>query len=391
MRIALGVHGWDIDAALRMYRYMADEVVSFATPTRFNAGTPNGQLSSCFLNKIRKDSVEGIYDTIRECARCSKYAGGVGTAISDVRSKGSYVKGSNGRANGIVPMLRNFNATARYIDQGGGKRKGAFSVYLEPWHDDVFDFLELKKGFGESPELRTLDLYTALWIPDLLMRRAKEGLAWSLFTPSTAPGLTGVWGSEFEALYERYESEGRAVRTVRATDVMVAFAESFGETGMPYPMFKDACNRKSNHQHLGTITNSNLCTEVVQYCSTKETATCNLASIALPKMVDRARARFDHQRLRETVRQLVRDLNAIIDRNRYFSKRMRRSNMRHRPMGIGVQGLADVFQIMRMPWESEEARTLNREIFETIYYAALEESNAMAAEVGAYESYPGSP
>jgi ribonucleoside-diphosphate reductase alpha chain len=388
MRVAIGIHMNDIEAAIETYNLMSEKWFTHATPTLFNAGTPKPQLSSCFLLTMREDSVDGIYDTLKQCAKISQSAGGIGLSIHNIRATGSYIKGTNGTSNGIVPMLRVFNDTARYIDQGGGKRKGAFAIYLEPWHADIFDFLQLKKNHGKE-ELRARDLFYALWIPDLFMKRVEANEEWSLFCPNESPGLADCYGEEFERLYERYEREGRARKVVRAQDLWFEILEAQTETGVPYMLYKDHCNRKSNQKNLGTIKSSNLCTEIIEYTSKDEVAVCNLASLALPKFVHEGK--FDHQKLYEVTKVVTRNLNKIIDINYYPVEEARRSNMRHRPIGLGVQGLADVFIMLRMPFDSEEARGLNIDIFETIYYAAVEASMELAQKLGPYESYQGSP
>jgi ribonucleoside-diphosphate reductase subunit M1 len=411
MRVSVGIHKENLEAAVETYHLMSTRWFTHASPTLFNAGTPRPQLSSCFLIAMKDDSIEGIYDTLKECASISKSAGGIGLHLHNVRCTNSYIRGTNGTSNGIVPMLRVFNDTARYVDQGGGKRKGAFAVYLEPWHGDIFEWLELRKNHGKE-EARARDLFYGLWVPDLFMKRVEANAEWSLFCPNEAEGLADCWGEEFEALYERYEEEGKAVKTVKAQELWFAILSAQIETGNPYMLFKDSCNRKSNQQNLGTIKCSNLCTEIVEYTSSEETAVCNLASIALnrfvvPKEVLEAGAprpagklrgskgaegrAYDHQRLFEIARVVTRNLNCIIDVNHYPVETARRSNMRHRPIGIGVQGLADAFILLGMPFESEEAKQLNREIFETIYYAALRTSCDLAREEGAYETYEGSP
>ena len=389
MRAALGIHGEDIDAAIETYNLMSEKWFIHATPTLFNAGTPKPQLSSCFLLSMTDDSISGIFETLARCARISQSAGGIGVSIHNIRAKGSYIKGTGGTSNGIVPMLRVFNDTARYVDQGGGKRKGAFAVYLEPWHADVLDFLELKKNHGKE-ELRARDLFYAMWIPDLFMERVKKDEEWSLFCPNEAPGLYDSYGGAFEALYHKYEKEGRARKTVRAQELWFSILESQIETGTPYILYKDAANRKSNQKNLGTIRSSNLCTEIMEYTSPDEVAVCNLASISLPKFVKEDQT-FDFDRLYEITRVITRNLNRIIDVNYYPIPEAERSNMRHRPIGIGVQGLADAFIKMRFPFESPEAKKLNKDIFETIYFAALTESLAQAKADGHYETFPGSP
>jgi ribonucleoside-diphosphate reductase alpha chain len=389
MRVAVGIHQSDIPSAIKTYELMSEKWYTHATPTLFNAGTPKPQLSSCFLLSLKQDSIDGIYDTLKQTAKISQSAGGIGLSIHNVRATGSYIRGTNGTSNGVVPMLRVFNDTARYVDQGGGKRKGSFAIYLEPWHADIFDFLDLKKNHGKE-ELRARDLFYALWIPDLFMKRVEENGKWSLFCPNEAPGLHDCWGDEFEALYRRYEQEDRARKTVDAQELWFAILESQIETGTPYMLYKDAANRKSNQQNLGTIRSSNLCTEIIEYTSADEVAVCNLASVALPRFVT-PDLQFDHQKLYEITYMVTRNLNKVIDVNYYPVEEARRSNMRHRPIGIGVQGLADVFILMRHPFESPEARQLNREIFETLYFASMSASCDLAREEGAYESYPGSP
>ncbi len=388
MRVAVGIHGEDIDAALETYNLMSERWFIHATPTLFNAGTPKPQLSSCFLLSMTEDSIEGIFETLKRCALISQSAGGIGLSIHNIRATGSYIKGTGGSSNGIVPMLRVFNDTARYVDQGGGKRKGAFAVYLEPWHADIFEFLDLKKNHGKE-ELRARDLFYALWVPDLFMERVKNDEEWSLFCPNEAPGLFDVYGAQFEALYTRYEREGRQRRTVRARELWNAILESQIETGTPYILYKDAANEKSNQKNLGTIRSSNLCTEIIEYTSPDEVAVCNLASIALPKFV--CEGKFDFGRLYEITRVVTRNLNRIIDINYYPIPQAERSNRRHRPIGIGVQGLADAFILMGLPFDSEGARRLNRDIFETIYFAAVTESCHLAEKYGPYETFAGSP
>ncbi|MFM7496865.1 MAG: ribonucleoside-diphosphate reductase subunit alpha, partial [Bacteroidota bacterium] len=389
MRVAVGIHKENIASALHTYELLSERWFTHATPTLFNAGTPKPQLSSCFLLSLQDDSIDGIYDTLKQTAKISQSAGGIGLSIHNLRATGSYIKGTNGTSNGIVPMLRVFNDTARYVDQGGGKRKGSFAIYLEPWHSDIFDFLELKKNHGKE-ELRARDLFYALWIPDLFMKRVEQNAEWSLFCPNEAPGLHECWGEEFEKLYLRYEKEERARKTIKAQDLWFAILESQIETGTPYMLYKDACNSKSNQQNLGTIKSSNLCTEIVEYTSADEVAVCNLASIALPRFI-KPDLTFDHQRLFEITQTITRNLNRIIDINYYPVPEARNSNFRHRPIGIGIQGLADVFITMRYPFESEEAAALNREIFETIYFGAMTASMELAKEHGTYESYAGSP
>jgi ribonucleoside-diphosphate reductase alpha chain len=389
MRAAMGIHGTDIDAAIETYQLMSEKWFIHATPTLFNAATPKPQLSSCFLLSMTEDSISGIFETLSRCAKISQSAGGIGLSIHNIRAKGSYIKGTGGTSNGIIPMLRVFNDTARYVDQGGGKRKGAFAVYLEPWHADIFEFLELKKNHGKE-ELRARDLFYAMWIPDLFMERVKADGEWSLFCPDEAPGLYDSYGGEFEALYHKYEQEGKARKVVKAQDLWFSVLESQIETGTPYILYKDAANRKSNQKNLGTIRSSNLCTEIMEYTSKDEVAVCNLASISLAKFV-REDATYDFDRLYEISRVVTRNLNKVIDINYYPIPEARNSNMRHRPIGIGVQGLADAFIKMRFPFDSPEARKLNRDIFETIYFAALTESCELAEKEGTYESYKGSP
>ncbi len=389
MRVAVGIHGSDIPAAIETYNLMSEKWFTHATPTLFNAGTPKPQLSSCFLLTMKDDSIDGIYDTLKQCAKISQSAGGIGLSIHNIRAKGSYIKGTGGTSNGVVPMLRNFDMTARYVDQGGGKRKGSFAVYLEPWHADVFDFLNLKKNHGKD-ELRARDLFYAMWIPDLFMQRVENNEMWSLFCPNEAPGLSEVWGEDFERLYQKYESENKFRRQVKAQDLWFEILESQIETGTPYILYKDSANRKSNQKNLGTIKSSNLCTEIIEYTSPDEVAVCNLASIALPKFVTED-GKFDHQKLYEITKVATRNLNKVIDVNYYPIEEARRSNMRHRPIGLGVQGLADAFIMLRMPFDSEEARGLNRDIFETIYFAAMEASMEEAKQNGPYETFKGSP
>ncbi|XP_032878072.1 ribonucleoside-diphosphate reductase large subunit isoform X1 [Amblyraja radiata] len=389
MRVSVGIHKRDIDAAIETYNLLSERWFTHASPTLFNAGTNRPQLSSCFLLTMRDDSIEGIYDTLKQCALISKSAGGIGVAVSCIRARGSYIAGTNGSSNGLVPMLRVYNNTARYVDQGGNKRPGAFAIYLEPWHMDIFDFLELKKNTGKE-EQRARDLFYALWIPDLFMRRVESNQDWSLMCPHDCPGLDDVWGEEFEALYERYEKEGRARKVVKAQQLWYAVIESQTETGTPYMLYKDACNRKSNQQNLGTIKCSNLCTEIVEYSSQNEVAVCNLASLALNMYVTADRS-YDFNKLADVTRVAVKNLNKIIEVNYYPVPEAEYSNKKHRPIGIGVQGLADAFILMRYPFESKEAQTLNIQIFETIYYAALDASCDLAKELGPYESYPGCP
>ena len=389
MRVAVGIHGEDIPAAIETYNLLSEKWFTHATPTLFNAGTPKPQLSSCFLLTMKDDSIDGIYDTLKNCAKISQSAGGIGLSVHNVRAKGSYIKGTGGTSNGIVPMLRNFDMTARYVDQGGGKRKGSFAIYLEPWHADVFDFLDLKKNHGKD-EMRARDLFYAMWIPDLFMKRVENNELWSLFCPNEAPGLADCYGEDFERLYEKYEKEGKFRKQIKAQDLWFEVLESQIETGTPYILYKDAANRKSNQKNLGTIKSSNLCTEIIEYTSPDEIAVCNLASIALQKFVT-PEGKFDHQRLYEITKVATRNLNKVIDVNYYPVPEAKKSNMRHRPIGLGVQGLADAFILLRMPFDSEEARGLNKDIFETIYFAAMEASMELSKELGPYETFKGSP
>jgi ribonucleoside-diphosphate reductase alpha subunit len=396
MRVACGIHADDIRAAIETYDLMSKRYFTHATPTLFNAGTPSPQMSSCFLLTVQSDSITGIYDTLKQCAMISKCAGGIGVAMSNIRASGSYIRGTNGYSNGIVPMLRNFNETARYVDQGGGKRKGSFAMYLEPWHADVYDFLEMKKNHGKE-EQRARDLFYGLWIPDLFMRRVKDNGEWTLFCPNEAydketdKGLIDVWGEEFEAMYTKLEAEGKGRKTVKAQQLWFRILESQMETGTPYMLYKDAANRKSNQQNIGTIHSSNLCTEIIEYTSADEVAVCNLASIALSAYAKGNGEPYDFDGLYNVTKVATRNLNKVIDRNYYPVEEARRSNMRHRPIGLGVQGLADAFMIMRLPFESEAAQRLNEDIFETIYYAACEASCELAERQGAYETFAGSP
>merc|ERR1711920_109032 len=396
MRVACGIHCGDLKKALQTYHLMSQRKFTHATPTLFNAGTPQPQMSSCFLLTMKNDSIDGIYDTLKQCALISKQAGGIGVAVSNVRAAGSYIRGTNGISNGLVPMLRVFNNTARYVDQGGGKRKGSFAMYLEPWHADVFDFLELKKNHGKE-EQRARDLFYALWIPDLFMRRVKEDKDWTLFCPNeaydeeTGKGLMDTWGEEFEQMYERFEAEKKGRKSVKAQQLWFRILESQMETGTPYMLYKDHANRKSNQQNLGTIHCSNLCTEIMEFTSAEEVAVCNLASISLPAFVSEDGKSYDFKGLCDVVKVATRNLNKVIDRNYYPVQEARRSNMAHRPVGLGVQGLADAFLLMRLPFESEGARKLNVDIFETIYFAACDASCDLAELEGPYESFRGSP
>lgn len=388
MRVSVGIHKEDIESAMETYNLMSERWFTHATPTLFNSGTPKPQLSSCFLLTMKGDSIDGIYDTLKQTALISQSAGGIGLSIHNVRATGSYIRGTNGTSNGIVPMLRVFNDTARYVDQGGGKRKGSFAIYLEPWHADIFEFLDLKKNHGKE-ELRARDLFYAMWIPDLFMKRVEAEGEWSLFCPNECPGLADTYGAAFEILFKKYENEGRQRKTIKARELWSAILESQVETGTPYMLYKDACNEKSNQKNLGTIKSSNLCTEIIEYTAPDEVAVCNLASIALPRFVNNGT--FDHQKLFDITYVATKNLNKIIDINYYPVPEARNSNLRHRPIGLGVQGLADAFILLGYPFESEEARLLNREIFETIYYAALTASKDLAKINGPYSSYEGSP
>ena len=394
MRVALGIHGKDLPRVFETYDLMSTGWFIHASPTLYNAGTIRPQMSSCFLLPVADDSIEGIYDTLKQCAVISKYAGGIGMSVHNIRASGSYIHGTNGKSNGIIPMLRVFSSTARYVDQGGGKRKGGFAVYIEPWHADIFDFLNLRKNHGKE-EMRARDIFTALWICDLFMKRVLENEKWTLFCPNEARGLSEVYGEEFNALYEKYEKEeGRGRTTISAQTLWYAILDSQIETGTPYMLYKDACNKKSNHKHLGTIKCSNLCTEIIEYSNANETAVCNLASISLPRFVRRSDGgdTLDHGSLARIVHVVVRNLNKVIDNNHYPTNEALHSNLRHRPIGVGVQGLADVFMMLQLPFESKEALRLNTEIFETIYFAALDASCNLAKEHGnTYQTYNGSP
>ncbi|TFK70963.1 ribonucleotide reductase alpha subunit [Pluteus cervinus] len=388
MRVAVGIHGNDIERAIATYNLMSERYFTHASPTLFNAGTPHPQLSSCFLVCMKDDSIDGIYDTLRNCALISKTAGGIGLNIHCIRATGSYIAGTNGYSNGIVPMLRVYDATARYVDQGGNKRPGAFAIYIEPWHADVMEFLDLRKNHGKE-EVRARDLFYALWIADLFMKRVEADEEWSLFCPNEAPGLADVWGEEFEKLYVQYEKEGRARKTISAQKLWYAILESQIETGGPFMLYKDAANAKSNQRNLGTIKSSNLCTEIIEYSSPDETAVCNLASLALPTFI--TNGKYDFQKLHAVAKVVAFNLNRIIDINYYPIPEARRSNTRHRPIGIGVQGLADTFMALRMPFDSPQAKELNIQIFETIYHAGLEASAEIAEVDGPYETWKGSP
>ena len=389
MRVAIGIHGHDIDHVLETYDALSKGLFIHATPTLFNAGTPRPQMSSCFLIANKEDSIDGIYDTVKECARISKWAGGIGLHVHDVRANKSHIRGTNGTSDGIIPMLRVYNSTARYVNQAG-RRKGSIAVYLEPWHADILDFLEIRLNQGDE-EARCRDLFSAMWIPDLFMKRVESDGNWSLFCPDQAKGLSDVYGKEFEDLYEKYESEGIATKVVPASEIWKAIIKSQSETGTPYMLYKDACNEKSNHKHVGTIKSSNLCTEILEFTDKEETAVCNLASIALPKYVDVEKKEFNHEELHRVTKMVTRNLNKVIDKNFYPTENGKRSNMRHRPIGIGVQGLADVFIMLRMTFGSEESRKLNIDIFETIYHASLESSCELAEMYGPYETFKGSP
>jgi len=388
MRVSIGIHKEDIDAAIETYDLMSQKWFTHATPTLFNAGTPKPQMSSCFLLTTKDDSISGIYDTLTQCAKISQSAGGIGLSIHNIRATGSYIRGTNGTSNGIVPMLKVFNDTARYVDQGGGKRKGSFAIYLEPWHADVFDFLDLKKNHGKE-ENRARDLFYAMWTPDLFMKRVEEGGDWTLMCPDECPGLSDVWGEKFEKLYTKYEKEGKGKKTIKAQELWFKIMESQIETGTPYMLYKDAANSKSNQQNLGTIKSSNLCTEIMEYTAPDEVAVCNLASIALPMFVKEGK--FDFNKLFEITYVATKNLNKIIDNNYYPVPEAKNSNLRHRPIGLGVQGLADAFILMRHAFDSPEAKLLNKQIFETIYYASLTASKDLAKIDGTYESYKGSP
>ncbi len=388
MRVSVGIHKEDVASAIKTYHLMSERWFTHATPTLFNAGTPKAQMSSCFLLTMKDDSIDGIYDTLKQCAKISQSAGGIGLAIHNIRATGSYIKGTNGTSNGIIPMLRVFNDTARYVDQGGGKRKGSFAIYLEPWHADIFDFLDLRKNHGKE-ENRARDLFFALWTNDLFMERVESDGDWTLMCPNECPGLSDCYGEEFRALYTRYEKENKGRKTIKAQELWFAILESQIETGTPYMLYKDACNEKSNQKNLGTIKSSNLCTEIVEYTAPDEVAVCNLASIALPKFVEKGK--FDFDKLFEITYQATINLNRIIDNNYYPVPEAKNSNLRHRPIGLGVQGLADAFILMRYPFTSDEAKQLNKDIFETIYYAALTASKDLAKVEGPYQTYKGSP
>lgn len=388
MRVAVGIHLDDLESALETYDLMSKMFFTHATPTLFNSGTPKPQMSSCFLLTMKDDSIEGIYDTLKQTAKISQSAGGIGLSIHNIRATGSYIAGTNGTSNGIVPMLKVFNDTARYVDQGGGKRKGSFAMYVEPWHADIMSFLDLKKNHG-AEELRARDLFYAMWIPDLFMKRVEADAEWTLMCPNECPGLFDMYGDEFEAAYERFEAEGKGRKTIKARQLWEKILESQIETGTPYMLYKDACNRKSNQKNLGTIRSSNLCTEILEYTSPDEVAVCNLASIAIPKFVKNGE--FDHKELFKITKRVIRNLNKVIDRNYYPVKEAENSNFRHRPVGLGIQGLADTFIKMRLPFTSDEAKQLNQEIFETLYFASVTASMELAKEEGPYSTYEGSP
>jgi ribonucleoside-diphosphate reductase alpha chain len=388
MRVSVGIHLNDIKNALETYELMSKKYFTHATPTLFNAGTPKPQMSSCFLLTMKDDSIDGIYDTLKQTAKISQSAGGIGLSIHNVRATGSYIRGTNGTSNGIVPMLRVFNDTARYVDQGGGKRKGSFAIYVEPWHADIFDFLELKKNHGKE-EMRARDLFYAMWIPDLFMKRVEQGADWTLMCPNECPGLCDVHSEAFEELYTSYEAQGKGRKTVKARELWDKIVESQIETGTPYMLYKDAANRKSNQKNLGTIRSSNLCTEILEYTSPDEIAVCNLASLSLPMFVEKGE--FNHKKLFDVTKHVTKNLNKVIDRNYYPVQEAENSNMRHRPVGLGVQGLADAFIMLRLPFASDEAKKLNQEIFETIYFAAVTASMELAKVEGPYSSYQGSP
>ena len=388
MRVSIGIHKEDVDTAIETYNLMSKKYFTHATPTLFNAGTPKPQMSSCFLLSMKEDSIDGIYDTLKQCAKISQSAGGIGLSIHNVRAMGSYIRGTNGTSNGIVPMLKVFNDTARYVDQGGGKRKGSFAVYIEPWHPDIMEFLDLKKNHGKE-EMRARDLFYAMWIPDLFMKRVEENKTWTLMCPNECPGLYDSYGEDFEKKYKAYEKADKGQKTIKARVVWEKILESQIETGTPYMLYKDSCNMKSNQKNLGVIRSSNLCTEILEYTSKDEIAVCNLASISLPMFVEDGT--FNHQRFNEVTKTVTRNLNKVIDHNYYPVKEAKNSNVRHRPIGLGVQGLADAFIMMRLPFTSDKARELNQEIFETLYFASLEASMELAKKEGPYSSFKGSP
>lgn len=388
MRVSVGIHPDNMEAAIETYNLMSKKYFTHATPTLFNSGTPKPQMSSCFLLTMKDDSIDGIYDTLKQTAKISQSAGGIGLSIHNIRATGSYISGTNGTSNGVVPMLRVFNDTARYVDQGGGKRKGSFAIYLEPWHADIFDFLDLKKNHGKE-EMRARDLFYAMWISDLFMKRVQDDATWTLMCPNECPGLYDVYGDDFDALYTKYEQEGKGRKTIKARELWEKILESQIETGTPYMLYKDAANKKSNQKNLGTIRSSNLCTEILEYTSEDEVAVCNLASIALPMFIKDGK--YDHEALFKVTKRVTKNLNKVIDRNYYPVVEAENSNMRHRPIGLGVQGLADAFIKLRLPFTSDEAKQLNQEIFETIYFAAVTASMEIAKEDGAYSTFEGSP
>jgi ribonucleoside-diphosphate reductase alpha chain len=393
MRVAIGIHMEDIDEAIETYELMSKKIFTHATPTLFNSGTPKPQMSSCFLLQIQEDSIDGIYDTLKQTAKISQSAGGIGLSIHNVRATGSYIRGTNGTSNGIVPMLKVYNDTARYVDQGGGKRKGSFAIYMEPWHADVFNFLDLRKNTG-AEEMRARDLFYAMWIPDLFMKRVEEDGNWTLMCPNECPHLFDTYGDEFEKLYTGYEAVGKGRKTIKARELWEKILEAQIETGNPYMLYKDAANRKSNQKNLGTIRSSNLCTEIMEYTAKDEVAVCNLASIAIPMFVEeneKGEKFFNHKKLFTVTKKITKNLDTVIDRNYYPVKEAENSNFRHRPIGLGIQGLADAFIMLRMPFTSDEAKKLNEEIFETIYFAAVTSSMEMAKVKGTYTTYKGSP
>tara|TARA_B100001175_G_scaffold316610_1_gene330990 strand:+ start:35 stop:2383 length:2349 start_codon:yes stop_codon:yes gene_type:complete len=390
MRVSIGIHGNDLERVKETYDLMSQKYFTHATPTLFNAGTPKPQLSSCFLQAMESDSVDGIYNTLKDCANISKWAGGIGLHIHNVRAAGSHIRGTNGKSNGIVPMLKVFNNTAKYIDQGGGRRNGSFAIYLEPWHADIEMFLEMRKNHGDE-EMKARDLFYALWIPDLFMKRVKSNADWTLMCPDECPGLADVYGDEFDRLYEEYEKNDKGRRTVKARELWFHMLDAQMETGTPYMLFKDACNRKSNQKNVGVIKSSNLCTEIVEYSDDNETAVCNLASIALPTFIDASKSIFDYEKLHDVVKVITYNLNKVIDVNFYPTEKTRISNMRHRPIGLGVQGLADVFIMLDIPFYSMKAKAINKRIFETIYHGALESSCELAQKDGIYGSFVDSP
>ena len=393
MRVSIGIHKEDIDEAIATYELMSKKYFTHATPTLFNAGTPKPQMSSCFLLQMQDDSIDGIYDTLKQTAKISQSAGGIGLSLHNIRATGSYIAGTNGTSNGIVPMLRVFNDTARYVDQGGGKRKGSFAMYLEPWHADIYDFLDLKKNHGKE-EMRARDLFYAMWISDLFMKRVQEDADWTLMCPHECPHLYDSYGEEFERLYTSYEKAGKGRKTIKARDLWEKILESQIETGTPYMLYKDAANRKSNQKNLGTIRSSNLCTEIMEYTAEDEVAVCNLASIAIPMFIgedENGNKFFDHDKLFTVTKKVIRNLDTVIDRNYYPVKEAENSNVRHRPVGLGIQGLADAFIMLRLPFTSEEAKKVNQEIFETLYFAAVTSSMEVAKAKGAYSTFKGSP